>query len=168
MAGFAACERRLQQELVETFRSAYGIDFGSDLVDLGGSSNLNLRVCAGDDCYVVRTYRPYVTADRLREIHFVRQRLSAAGMPCGGLVPTRDGQPWILLKDLASSRSQLSMSASCSTKRSISTSLERVSPVLPSKWCPTRSRRRAKTNPVLEDHVLSLEEEVLIGLVEVR
>jgi Ser/Thr protein kinase RdoA (MazF antagonist) len=80
---------------VEITSTAYGIRFSSDPIDLGGSSNLNLHVCDGSDCYVVRSYRPYVTADRLREIHSVRQQLAADGIPCGGLVPTTDGRPWI-------------------------------------------------------------------------
>jgi Ser/Thr protein kinase RdoA (MazF antagonist) len=87
------------EDLVEITSTAYGIGSSSDPIDLGGSSNLNLHVCDGSDCYVVRSYRPYVTADRLREIHYVRQRLSAAGIPCGGLVPTSDGRPWILFHD---------------------------------------------------------------------
>ena len=81
-------------ELPEALLHRYGID-GGQVRDLGGSSNLNLLVRAGPDRYVVRVYRPYVTAGRLADIQLVRRRLGRAGLPCPPPVPTRDGQPWV-------------------------------------------------------------------------
>jgi homoserine kinase type II len=80
--------------LLESVSVAYGIDVGPSQIDLGGSSNLNVRV-GEDGCYVVRAYRPHVTRDRLDEIHRVRHHLAAVGVPCDGLLKTLDGRPWI-------------------------------------------------------------------------
>jgi homoserine kinase type II len=70
-----------------------GLDGGSDL---GGSSNLNLLVAGDNGRFVVRVYRPYVTAARLDDIQHVRRVLGANGVPCSEVVPTRDGKPWIV------------------------------------------------------------------------
>jgi homoserine kinase type II len=86
-------------ELLDAFRHAYGIDCPTNPVDLGGSSNLNLLVGNGDGRCVLRVYRPYVTASRLRDIHFARRKLAAAGVPCPDLVPTQDGRHWTVFKD---------------------------------------------------------------------
>ena len=68
--------------LLAAVREAYGLDGGPDPVDLGGSSNLNLLVGAGDDRCVVRVYRPYDAPDagagRVRGI-------TAGASPSGGL-----------------------------------------------------------------------------------
>jgi Ser/Thr protein kinase RdoA (MazF antagonist) len=83
------------RELLEAVTDAYKIGTPGEIIDLGGSSNLNLLVDDGVQRLVVRAYRPYVTEDRLNGIHSVRRDLSDAGLPCGGLVSTRDGRPWI-------------------------------------------------------------------------
>jgi homoserine kinase type II len=84
-------------ELFEALRDCYEIDGGENVVDLGGSSNLNLLV-SNDACqYVLRVYRPYVTETRLGDIHLVKRELTARGVPCPEVVATRDGQPWIML-----------------------------------------------------------------------
>jgi homoserine kinase type II len=72
----------------------YGIA-GSRISDLGGSSNLNLLVADDHTRYVVRVYRPYVTAGRLADIHLVRRELGRGGVPSAPVVPTGDGQPWV-------------------------------------------------------------------------
>jgi len=84
-------------ELFKALRDSYEIDGGEDVVDLGGSSNLNLLVSNDFRQYVVRVYRPYVTETRLGAIHLVRRELTARGVPCPEVVATRDGQPWIML-----------------------------------------------------------------------
>jgi len=86
------------QRLLESVSSDYGIVVGDNQVDLGGSSNLNVRVGEGE-YHVVRVYRPHVTRDRLDEIHRVRHHLAGAGVPCDGLVRTLDGRPWIEVDD---------------------------------------------------------------------
>jgi Ser/Thr protein kinase RdoA (MazF antagonist) len=85
-------------ELLDLIDLRYGVDCGSDTVDLGGSSSLNLLVGEPDDRFVVRVYRPYVSVERLRVTHLVRRTLAMADVPCGGLVPTIDGQWWVHFK----------------------------------------------------------------------
>jgi Ser/Thr protein kinase RdoA (MazF antagonist) len=81
-------------ELTQALLRRYGIEVGQSR-DLGGSSNLNLLVFDGAARYVVRVYRPSVTAGRLAAIHHVRYELDRAGVPCPRLVATRDGEPWV-------------------------------------------------------------------------
>lgn len=85
-------------ELFDAIGEAYGIDGPAAPVDLGGSSSLNLLVGSGDDRCVLRVYRRHMTAGRLRDIHLARRELSAAGVPCPDVIPTRDGKPWLLFE----------------------------------------------------------------------
>ena len=48
-------------ELFQALSDHYGINYDKEVVDIGGSSNLNLLVCDADRRYVLRVYRPYVT-----------------------------------------------------------------------------------------------------------
>jgi Ser/Thr protein kinase RdoA (MazF antagonist) len=84
-------------ELFKALYDCYEIDVGEDIVDLGGSSNLNLLISNDLRQYVIRVYRPYVTETRLGDIHLVRSELTARGVPCPEVVATRDAQPWIML-----------------------------------------------------------------------
>ena len=84
----------VSQHLLESVSVSYGIDGGDSQIDLGGSSNLNVRV-GTEEHHVVRAYRLHVTTDRLNEIHRVRHHLAASGVPCDGLLRTLDGRPWI-------------------------------------------------------------------------
>ena len=86
------------QHLLESVSVDYGVDVGDSQIDLGGSSNLNVRI-GEDEYYVVRVYRPHVTTERLNEIHRVRHHLAAAGVPCDGLLRALDGRPWIEVDD---------------------------------------------------------------------
>jgi homoserine kinase type II len=88
----------LSPGLLDAVRDAYGIDGPPDPIDLGGSSSLNLLAGSGDERCVLRFYRRYMTASRLGAIHLARRELTAAGVPCPDLLPTRDGQPWILFE----------------------------------------------------------------------
>lgn len=85
--------------LLAAVREQYGLGYMASAVDLGGSSNLNLLVCEGERRFVVRVYRPYVTAARLDAIHHVRHALAVDGVPCADVLPTRRGQPWIAHED---------------------------------------------------------------------
>src|SRR4051795_3212578 len=70
--------------LFDALRDWYGIGGGEGATDLGGSSNLNLLLTdvTGDRRrYVVRVYRPWVTAARLADMQFVRRRLASGGVP---------------------------------------------------------------------------------------
>ena len=80
--------------VLAALRERYGIA-GNQVRDLGGSSSLNLLVADDDSRYVVRVYRPYVTAGRLTAIHHVRRELDRGGVPCAAVLPARDGQPWV-------------------------------------------------------------------------
>jgi Ser/Thr protein kinase RdoA (MazF antagonist) len=80
--------------LFELLRACYGLDGTDEARDLGGSSSLNLLITADRRRYVARVYRPYVSAARLEAIQFVRRELAGGGVPCGEVVPTRDGEPW--------------------------------------------------------------------------
>lgn len=81
--------------LVQAVRRAYGIDaLEADGTDLGGSSSLNLLVSDGHCRYVVRAYRPYITAARLADIQRARQELTAHGVPVASARSTLDGRHW--------------------------------------------------------------------------
>ena len=82
-------------ELFQALSDHYGINYDKEVVDLGGSSNLNLLVCDADRRYVLRVYRPYVTVDRLADIQLVRRELSTHGVNCSEIVSTLSGQSWI-------------------------------------------------------------------------
>ena len=88
----------VSRHLLESASVAYGIDVGDSPLDLGGSSNLNVRV-GEDEHYVVRVYRPHVATERLNAIHRVRHYLAAVGVPCDGLLRTLDGRLWIQVED---------------------------------------------------------------------
>ena len=86
-------------ELLQALSDYYGINYGNEVVDLGGSSNLNLLVGDTDRRYVLRAYRPYVTEDRFTDIQFVRHELSTHGINCSKIVSTLSGQSWIVFDD---------------------------------------------------------------------
>jgi Ser/Thr protein kinase RdoA (MazF antagonist) len=86
-------------ELLAAARAAYGIDWVDDPIDLGGSSALSLLVGAGDERRVLKVYRPYVTAERLRDVHLARHALSAAGVPCPETLPTLAGDTSFVFRD---------------------------------------------------------------------
>jgi Ser/Thr protein kinase RdoA (MazF antagonist) len=82
--------------LLEAVRRCYGIEGIDDTIDLGGSSNLNLLVDDNTGRYVVRVYRPYVTASRLADIQLVRRQLKGFGVPISEALTTLDGKPWMI------------------------------------------------------------------------
>ena len=85
--------------LFAALHDQYGIRGGEGAHDLGGSSNLNLLLPDGQHRYVVRVYRPWVTAARLAAMQLVRQRLARGGVPCPQPIPTRTGESWIQVDD---------------------------------------------------------------------
>lgn len=96
--GIRGMRAALSAALLETLRERYALNIRK-AHDLGGSSNLNLRVITDDGDYVARVYRPYVSVSRLTAIQFVRLTLAESGVPCIKAVPTVDGEPWMLLED---------------------------------------------------------------------
>jgi Ser/Thr protein kinase RdoA (MazF antagonist) len=87
----------LSPELLEVVRDRYGLGSLNGVLDLGGSSSLNLLVQDRNLRYVVRVYRPYVTEARLGDLHLVRRELTTGGVPCPDGLAAQDGQPWITL-----------------------------------------------------------------------
>ncbi len=88
---------RTSPALLDALRVRYGIGNGEDAKDLGGSSNLNLLIADGGKRYVVRVYRPWITAGRLRDMQMVRRTLARGGVPCVAPVATLDGQSWMVV-----------------------------------------------------------------------
>src|SRR4051812_50113775 len=86
--------------LIGALHNSYGIR-GEGLKDLGGSSNLNLLLAGSDGRrYVVRVYRPWVTAGKLAGMEFFKKRpgchggaLAAAKPPPGGPTTIAGGRP---------------------------------------------------------------------------
>lgn len=89
-----ALRAKYAPELLGMLRAHYGIESRPDTRDLGGSSNLNLLVADTDERYVVRVYRPWVTAARLAAIQLARRTLNQGGVPCPQTIPTLDGVGW--------------------------------------------------------------------------
>ena len=85
--------------LFAALREQYGIRAGDGARDLGGSSNLNLLLPDAHHRYVVRVYRPWVTAARLADMQLVRQHLAHGGVPCAQPIATRTGATWIAVED---------------------------------------------------------------------
>ncbi len=84
--------------LFDALRDRYGIR-GEGGNDLGGSSNLNLLLTERQDRYVIRVYRPWVTAARLAAMQLVRRRLARGGVPCPQPIQTLNRESWILVED---------------------------------------------------------------------
>jgi Ser/Thr protein kinase RdoA (MazF antagonist) len=96
--GVRGVRARPSPGLFEALRLHYGLESPAALIDLGGSSSLNLLLGdAGRRC-VVRVHRPFVTPERLAAIHHARGALLAGGVPCAPAVPTRRGEPWVAVE----------------------------------------------------------------------
>ena len=77
-----AARGKAAASLFDALLDRYGLRGGDGVHDLGGSSNLNLLLPDGQHRYVVRVYRPWVTAARLAALQLVHQRLAHGGVPC--------------------------------------------------------------------------------------
>lgn len=84
--------------LLRAVRDRWGLGPPAELVDLGGSSSLNLLVDGGDRRYVVRVHRPHVTPARLDAVQQARAALLAGGVPCAPPVATLQGAPWTAIE----------------------------------------------------------------------
>ncbi|MCJ8008794.1 phosphotransferase enzyme family protein [Lederbergia wuyishanensis] len=84
------------KDLFEAIRNAFNLRISNDVIDLGGSSNLNLLVTANNQNYVIRVYRPYVNKERLLDIQKVRRKLKEEGVPTTEAILTKDGQSYIV------------------------------------------------------------------------
>jgi Ser/Thr protein kinase RdoA (MazF antagonist) len=88
---------KISTNLFDTLNHHYGIDNRNDVLDLGGSSNLNLLVTDSTSRYVARLYRSYVTAARLEALQFVRGHLARNGVPCIEPIRTCNGNWWAVV-----------------------------------------------------------------------
>jgi homoserine kinase type II len=73
------------------------LEWAGDPVDLGGSSNLNLRLRDIRGDVVVRVHRAWVEPDRLTSIQAVRSTLREAELPFAETIPALDGSHWTAL-----------------------------------------------------------------------
>jgi Ser/Thr protein kinase RdoA (MazF antagonist) len=94
-----ALRARVSPHLYAALSDHYGLENGEGAQDLGGSSNLNLLITDPVDAlrYVVRVYRPWVTAARLADIQIVRRHLALHGVPCTQPRPTLSGETRITI-----------------------------------------------------------------------
>jgi homoserine kinase type II len=65
------------------------------MVEIGGSSTLNLRLQTTEGVFVVRLYRSWMRPARLRSLQAARHHLAGVGIPCPLPVLARNGSTWI-------------------------------------------------------------------------
>jgi homoserine kinase type II len=94
--GLRGLRARPSAELYQAVYDSYGINGLETSIDLGGSSSLNLLVTDGQNRYVIRVYRPYVTEARLADIQLARSELNANGVPSSEVLQALDGRQWII------------------------------------------------------------------------
>lgn len=94
-SGLRGLRARSSGALIEHIEHAYGVVCQTQPVDLGGSSNLNLLFETSAGVFVARVYRPYVSEERLRDVHHVRGLVDGAGVPCDGVLAPVAGEEWI-------------------------------------------------------------------------
>jgi Ser/Thr protein kinase RdoA (MazF antagonist) len=82
-------------ELLRVLREQYRLGWRGEVVDLGGSVNLNIHLPADNGGFVARVYSPWTSSARLSSIQLVRSRLAASGFPLPQTIPTRDGAAWV-------------------------------------------------------------------------
>lgn len=95
----SASRAKVTPRLFGMLLNQYGIRVGESARDIGGSSNLNLLVDDQGEQYVVRVYRPWVTAARVGDMQLARQRLAESGVPCVQPIPALNGEGWITVDD---------------------------------------------------------------------
>jgi len=82
-------------DLLLALHEQYGLCWRGEVVDLGGSVNLNIYLPVEDGGFVARLYAPWTSSARLSSIQLVRFRLAESGLPLPETIPTRDGATWI-------------------------------------------------------------------------
>jgi Ser/Thr protein kinase RdoA (MazF antagonist) len=82
-------------ELLGVLHKRYGLCWPGEVVDLGGSVNLNIHLPTHNGGFVARLYAPWTSPARLSSIQLVRSRLAKSGLPLPETIPTRDGAAFI-------------------------------------------------------------------------
>jgi homoserine kinase type II len=82
-------------ELLRILRERYGIWWHGEVVDLGGSVNLNIRLPADDGGYVARLYAPWTSPARISSLRLARSHVAQSGLPIPQMIATRDGAAWM-------------------------------------------------------------------------
>jgi Ser/Thr protein kinase RdoA (MazF antagonist) len=82
-------------ELLRLLQEQYGFFWRGEVVDLGGSSNLNIHLPTEDGGFVARVYCPWTSSARLSSIQLVRSSLAEAGIPLPKTIPTLEGTSWV-------------------------------------------------------------------------
>jgi Ser/Thr protein kinase RdoA (MazF antagonist) len=82
-------------ELLRVLSEQYGLCWSGEVVDLGGSVNLNIHLPAENGGFVGRLYAPWTSSARLSSIQLVRSRLAQSGLPLPETIPTHDGAAWM-------------------------------------------------------------------------
>src|SRR5689334_16455487 len=82
-------------ELLHVLRERYGLRWTGEVVDLGGSVNLNIHLPAERGGFVARPYTPSTTSARLSSSQSVRSRLAQSGLSSSATTLTHDGATWV-------------------------------------------------------------------------
>jgi homoserine kinase type II len=93
--GLRGSRAELTKDLAELLSDEYGFNKSAGYADLDGSSSLNLLVEMNATKYVVRVYRPYVSASRLDDMIRIRKKLNENDIPFSKTYQTMSGQDYI-------------------------------------------------------------------------
>jgi len=85
------------EHLEREIASDFGLMATQPLVEIGGSSTLNLHLETTDGSFVVRLYRRWMTPARLKAMQTARRHLAGVGIPCPPPVHVRDGNGWMAI-----------------------------------------------------------------------
>lgn len=82
--------------LLKAVAHLYGLEPASDVSDLGGAYNLNVRLRSTKGSYVARVYRPWVTLTRVRALQRLKGQLAEQQLPVVLPLATLDGSTCIV------------------------------------------------------------------------
>jgi len=82
-------------ELLRVLSERYGLWWPGEVVDLGGSVNLNIHLPTENGGVVARLYAPWTSPARLSSMQLVRSHLAQSGIPIPETIATRDGAAWM-------------------------------------------------------------------------
>ena len=97
--GLRGNRAELTKELTELLSDEYRFTKSAKYIELESSSSLNLYIESNQTRYVVRVYRPYVTASRLDDIIHIRKKLNENGIPYSKTFQNIEKQNYIKWND---------------------------------------------------------------------